>query len=106
MWTELAGLRAAHVELLRRLRDLGEHELRVEEDRVVLDPLARLPEQLERALGHELDADLGDEPPPCRVELGHRVLGQHLVARHRVLEHQASRPSQHGHDVNTYQDLA
>ena len=66
MWTELRRVARRDVELLRRLRDLREHELRVEEDGVVLDPLAGLAEQLQRTLGHELDADLGHEPPPRR----------------------------------------
>ena len=50
MWTVLAGLRACDVELARRLRDLLEHEVGVEEDGVVLDPLPGLAEQVERAV--------------------------------------------------------
>ena len=39
---------------------------------------------VERPVAHELDADLGDQPAPARVERGHRVLGEDLVARHRL----------------------
>ena len=90
MWIVLLRVAGLDVELARRLRDLLEHEVGVEEDRVVLDPLAGLAEQLERAVVHELDADLGHQPPPALVEGGHRVLGQHLVARHPVAEHRSS----------------
>ena len=84
------GVAGLHVELPRRLGHLLEDEVGVEEDGVALDPLPRLAEQLERALVHELDADLGHQPAPALVERGHRVLGQHLVARHRVAEHGSS----------------
>jgi hypothetical protein len=84
------GVARVDVELLRRLGDLLEDEVGVEEDGVLLDALSRLAEQLERAFGHELDADLGHDPPPTRVELRHRVGGEHLVARHRVAEHPSS----------------
>ena len=87
-----AGLRACTSNSRGRLRHLLEHELRVEEDRVVLDPLAGLAEQLERRSAVELDADLGDQPAPAGVEHGHRVLGEDLVARHRVAEHPTSSP--------------
>ena len=43
MWTVLRRVAGLDVELARRLGDLLEQEVRVEEDRVVLDPLAGLP---------------------------------------------------------------
>ena len=61
----VAGL---DVELARRLGDLLEQEVGVEEDVVVLDPLAGRAEQVERPVGQELDADLGDQPPPALVQ--------------------------------------
>ena len=90
MWTLLRGVAGLDVELARRLGHLLEHEVGVEEDGVVLDPLAGRAEQVERAVVHELDADLGHQPAPALVERGHRVLGEHLVARHAVAEHRAS----------------
>ena len=44
-------------------------------------------EQVERALAHELHAELGDQPPPAGVERGHRVRREDLVAGHLVAEH-------------------
>ena len=76
-----------HVELARHLRDLLEDELRVEEDRVVLDALARLAEQVERLGLHELNPDLGEEPLPALVEGRHRIRREDVVARHLVDEH-------------------
>ena len=49
-----------------------------------------LAEQLERAVVHELHAELGHQPSPAPVKGGHGFLGQHLVARHRVAEHGSS----------------
>ena len=87
MWTSLLRVAGLDVELARRLGDLLEHEVGVEEDRVVLDLLPGLAEQVERPLVHELHADLGHQPPPAGVERRHRVLGEDLVARHPVAEH-------------------
>ena len=84
------GVAGLDVELPRRLRHLLQHEVGVEEDRVVLDPLPGLAEQLERAVVHELDADLGHQPAPALVEGRHRLGGEHLVARHPVAEHRTS----------------
>ena len=67
MWTEFVGVAGLEVELARRLGHLLQHEVGVEEDRVVLDPLPGLAEQLERAVVHELDADLGHQPAPAPV---------------------------------------
>ena len=86
----VGGVAGLEVELPRRLGHLLEHEVGVEEDRVVLDPLAGLAEQVERPVVHELDADLGHQPAPALVERGHRVLGEDLVARHAVDEHGSS----------------
>ena len=83
----VAGL---EVELTRRLRDLLEHEVGVQEDGAVLDPLPGCAEQVERSVVQELDADLGHQPTPALVEGRHRVLGQHLVTGHPVAEHRAS----------------
>ena len=47
MWTLCSGLRADEVELARRLGDLLEHELGVEEDLLALDLLARGAEVLD-----------------------------------------------------------
>ena len=87
MCTELRGVAGLEVELLRRLGHLLEHEVGVEEDRVALDLLTRLAEQVERPVVHELDADLGHQPAPAGLEGRHRVLGEDLVARHAVDEH-------------------
>ena len=84
------GVAGLEVELTRRLRGLLEHEVGVQEDRAVLHALSGLAEQVERAVVHELDTDLGHQPTPALVEGRHRVLGQHLVAGHPVAEHRAS----------------
>ncbi|MEZ5094786.1 MAG: hypothetical protein R2731_00780 [Nocardioides sp.] len=84
------GVARLNVELARGLGHLLEHEVGVEEDLVVLHPLPRGPEQVERPGIHELHAELGHEPPPAAVEGGHRLLGQDLVARHLVVEHVSS----------------
>ena len=55
----------------------------------VLDLLARRAEVLDRLGEHELDAQLGDDPPPAAVEDGHRLLAQDLVAGHLVDVHAA-----------------
>ena len=60
------GVAGLEVELARRLGHLLEHEVGVEEDRVALDLLPGLAEQVERPLVHELDADLGHQPAPAR----------------------------------------
>ena len=78
------------VELARRLRDLREHELGIEEDLVLLDPLPGLTEQGEGAVVHELHADLAHQASPPGVQLRHRVFREHLVARHAVAEHASS----------------
>ena len=89
MWTVCSGLRACEVELARRLGDLLEHELGVEEDLLALDLLARRAEVLDRLGEHELDAQLGDDPPPAAVEDVHRLLAEDLVAGHLVDVHAA-----------------
>ena len=63
------GVARLHVERLRRLGHLLEHEVGVEEDGVVLHALARAAEQLEGLGVHELDAELRDDPAPapCRA---------------------------------------
>ena len=76
-----------HVELPRRLRDLLEHEVRVELDVLALDGLPVRAEDLERAIVVELHAELADDAPPAPIEGGHGVLGEDLVARHLVDEH-------------------
>jgi hypothetical protein len=86
------GVAGGEVELARRLGDLLEHELGVEEDLVVLDLLARGAEVLDRLWKHELDAELGDDPPPAAVEDAHRLLAQDLVAGHLVDVHAAPLP--------------
>jgi hypothetical protein len=75
------------VELARRLGDLLEHKVRVEEDSVLLDPLPGGPEEVQRAGVHELHADLGHQPSPALVQRGHRVLGEDVVAGHPIAEH-------------------
>ena len=77
------------VELARRLGDLLEHELGVEEDLLALDLLAGRAEVLDRLGQHELDAQLGDDPPPAAVEDVHRLLAQDVVAGHLVDVHAA-----------------
>ena len=87
---ESSGLpRSTTSRLLSALERTGllEHEVGIEEDRVLLDPLAGRPEEVERAVAHELHADLRDQPPPPPVELGKGVLAEHVVAGHLVLEH-------------------
>ena len=86
----LSGLRACTSNSRGALATCFEHEVRVEEDGVLLDLLPGLAEQVQRPVGHELHADLADQPPPAPVQGGHRVLGEDLVARHRVAEHHAS----------------
>src|SRR6185436_15269181 len=81
------GVAGLYVELAGRLGDLFEDPLGIEEHRLVLDLLARLTEQRERPVAVELDPDLGDQATPAGVQLGHRVLGEDLVARHGVAEH-------------------
>jgi hypothetical protein len=81
------GVARLDVERPRGLRDLLQHEVGVEDHALVLDLLPGLAEQLQRALGKELHADLAHDPPPPAVEGGHRFLGKDLVARHGVAEH-------------------
>jgi hypothetical protein len=83
------GVAGGDVELAGRLGDLLEHEVRVQEDRVVLDPLTGLGEQRQRAVAHELHADLAHQPAPALVEGRHRVLAEDLVPGHPVAEHLA-----------------
>ena len=88
MWQERSGLRASSSNSTRRLGHLLEHEVGVELDEVVaLDRLAGRPEQLDRLGQHELDAQLGEDPPPAAIEHVHRVLAEDLVSRHCVDEH-------------------
>jgi hypothetical protein len=76
-----------HVEFGRRLGDLLEHEFGVQLDDISVDLLASFAEQLDSLWLGELDADLGDDPPPALVKDGDRVRGQDLVTRHLVAEH-------------------
>ena len=76
-----------HVELARRLRDLLEHEVRIELDELAVDLLAGLRERLHRLREQELDSELGDDPPPAAVERRDGILGEDLVAGHPVHEH-------------------
>jgi hypothetical protein len=78
------------VELARRLGDLIEHELGIEDHLLAVDLLARGAELLDRLVEQELDPDLGDDPPPAAIEDGHGLLAEDLVARHRVDEHGSS----------------
>ena len=86
------GVARLHVVGRRRLGDLLEHEVRVEEDGVVLDALARAAEQLQGLRVHELDAELRDDPAPPLVEHGDRVLREDLVPGHAVHEHRGLLP--------------
>jgi len=76
-----------HVELVRRLRDLLEHEVGIELDVLALDRLTVRAEDVERAIVVELDAELADDAAPAAIERCHGVLGEDLVARHLVDEH-------------------
>src|SRR5439155_17254670 len=87
------GVPGLEVELARCLRDLLEQEVRVEFDDRVLDLLARLAELLDRLWEDELDPELADDAAPAAVERRHRVLGEDLVARHRVDDHATSTSS-------------
>jgi hypothetical protein len=81
------GIARLELELARRLRDLLEHEFRIEEDLVALDALARLREELDRLGKQEFHAELGDDAAPAPVERVHRLLAEDLVAGHFVDEH-------------------
>ena len=81
------GIARLHVELARRLRDLLEHEVRIELDEEPVDVLTRALELRRRLRHRELDPELGDDPPPAAVERRDGVLGEDLVARHPVHEH-------------------
>ena len=83
------GCAPDEVELARRLGDLLEDELGVEEHLVAVDLLTRRAEVLDGLGQHELDAELGDDPAPAAVEDRHRVLAQDLVAGHLVDVHAA-----------------
>ena len=83
------GVARLQLELARRLGDLLEHELRVEEDRVPLDLLARRAEILDRLVEHELDTELADDPAPAAIEDVHRVLAEDLVTRQFVDVHES-----------------
>src|SRR6202044_3739727 len=72
---------------------LSQDELRVQEHHVPVHALARLGEQLDRLGLGELDADLGDDPPPAAVEHPDRVGGEDLIPRHRVDEHRSAFPA-------------
>jgi len=76
-----------HAELARRERDLRHHEIGVQVHDLAVDPLPRFREQLDGLRLGELDADLGDDPPPATVEYRYRVRRQDLVPRHLVDEH-------------------
>ena len=84
------GVARLQVELARRLGDLLEHEVGIEDHLLVLDGHARLAEGVERVVVEELDAELGDDAAPALVQRGHRLLGQDVVARHLVDQHVAS----------------
>jgi hypothetical protein len=79
-----------HVELPRRLRDLLEHELRIELHHGAVDVLPGLAELLDRLGEDELDAELGDDPPPAAVERLHGLAGEDLVARQGIDDHALS----------------
>ena len=81
------GVTRLHVELAWRLGDLLEHELGIEPDRLVVDGLARLAEQLDRFGLDELHADLRHDATPTAVEDLDRVGGKQLVPGHLVDEH-------------------
>jgi hypothetical protein len=75
------------VELGGRCSHLLEHEVRIEPYDGAVHRLARAAEVLDSAVVQKLDADLGDQPPPAPLDHSHRLFGEHLVARHDVLEH-------------------
>ncbi len=87
MCAVIVGVARLQLELSRRLGHLLEDEFRVEADAVLLlDDLARVTEQLDRLGQQELDAELGDDPPPAPVQGGHRVLAEDLVTGHAIDE--------------------
>ena len=85
-----AGFRARIENSSRRERGLRAQEGGVEADRVSVDRLARLAEELERAGMVELHADLGGEPLDALVERRQRVLRQWLEPGPRVQDHERS----------------
>jgi hypothetical protein len=83
----VGGVARLYVELARRLGDLLEDPLGVQEHGLSLDALAGRAEQVQRPVAVELHTDLGDQPTPAGVQLGHRVLGEDLVPGHLVAKH-------------------
>ena len=76
-----------HIELTGSLGNLLQHELRVQEDLVLLDLLSRGTEEVKGLLLHELDAELGEDPFPATIQGRDGVLGEDLVPGHSIDEH-------------------
>ena len=87
MCTSCSWLRACMSNSRGALATCSSTNSGIEEHRVVDDLLAGSPEQVEGLGLHELDAELGQDPLPARVEGLHGLLGEDLVTRHLVDEH-------------------
>jgi hypothetical protein len=87
MCTLFAGLRACTSNSLGRLGHLGEHELGVELDRLAVDALAGLAEELDGLGLDELHPDLRNDATPAAVQDLDGVGRQQLVTGHLVDEH-------------------
>ena len=81
------GVTSPQVEFPRCLRDLFEHELRIEAHGLAIDSLARLAKQLDRFGFAKLHSDLGDQAPPAPVDRLDRVRIEKFVPRHPVDKH-------------------
>jgi hypothetical protein len=79
MWTVLVGVAGLDVELARALATCSRTKSGSRKTVLSTDALAGRPEEVERPVRHELDADLGRQTAPSPVEGWPGVFRQHVV---------------------------
>ena len=83
----VVGVARLDIKITRRLGDLFQHEVRIEEDLVSVRAHPCRLEELDGLGHHEFDAELRNDAAPALIQDSHGLLGEDVVTRQGVLEH-------------------